>query len=46
MAWLPCPFLGADVEFTDERPRHVAEDHPDLLPKCESLIREALTDPD
>ena len=33
MASFPCPYLGGDVELTDERERHIAERHPDLLPE-------------
>ena len=43
---LPCPYLGADVEFNVERERHIAEGHPDLLPKHRERIAETLADPD
>ena len=43
---LPCPYLGADVEWTEERQRHVAIRHPDLLPAHQGKIAETLADPD
>jgi len=42
----PCPYLDADVELSDERERHIAERHPDLLPEHRPRIAEALADPD
>jgi hypothetical protein len=33
----PCPYLGGDVELSDEREAHIARNHPDLLP--EHLVR-------
>ncbi len=32
MSGLPCPYLKGNVELTEERERHIAERHPDLLP--------------
>ncbi len=46
MSHLPCPFLGAEVEITEERERHIAEHHPDLLPEHRGRIAETLADPD
>jgi|SRR3990172_4355972 len=43
---LPCPYLGADVEWTEERQRHVGERHPDLLPVHQGKIAETLANPD
>ena len=43
---LPCPYLGADVEWTEERRLHVAKRHPDLLPAHEEKIAETLASPD
>jgi hypothetical protein len=34
------------VELTDERERHIAERHPDLLPEHLDRIEETLADPD
>jgi hypothetical protein len=34
------------VELTDERERHIAERHPDLLPALRAHIADTLTDPD
>jgi hypothetical protein len=42
----PCPYLKGEVELTDERERHIAERHPDLLPEHEKWIAEALAQPD
>ena len=41
-----CPYLNSDVELTLEREHHIAENHPDLLPKHRSGIAETLNDPD
>ena len=43
---LPCPQLGAEVELTPERERHVAEQHPDLLPAHRDRIGATLAAPD
>ncbi len=32
MALLPCPYLQGEVELTNEREEHIAEQHPDILP--------------
>ncbi len=42
----PCPHLKGEVELTKERERHIAERHPDLLPKYRDCIAETLTQPD
>jgi len=41
-----CPYLHAEVALTEERERHIAEHHPDLLPEHRHLIPETLVDPD
>jgi hypothetical protein len=41
-----CPYLRAEVELTDERERHIAERHPDLLPEHRDRVVETLADPD
>jgi hypothetical protein len=46
MAWLDCPYLHAEVELTDERERHIARQHPDLLPAYRQSIIDTLKDPD
>jgi hypothetical protein len=46
MAFLLCPFLGADVELSDERERHIRSHHPDLLPRCRERMIETVADPD
>lgn len=46
MARLPCPYLQGEVEWTVERERHVAEQHPDLLPEHRDRVGQTLLDPD
>ena len=42
----PCPYLDAEVELTEERERHIAEQHPDLLPEHRERIPATLAAPD
>jgi hypothetical protein len=42
----PCPYLAGEVDLTEERERHIAERHPDLLPEHRRRIAETLADPD
>jgi hypothetical protein len=42
----PCPYLGGNVELSDEREAHITERHPDLLPVYRDLIRDTLAKPD
>jgi hypothetical protein len=46
MTRFPCLYLGAEVELSDERERHIAEQHPDLLPDHKGRIGDTLADPD
>lgn len=46
MPLLPCPYIGTDVELTEEREQHIAERHPDLIPEHRELIARTLADPD
>ena len=46
MTHFACPYLGASVELTDERERHIAERHPDLLPEHRHCIADTLAQPD
>lgn len=41
-----CPFLNGEVELTEERERHIAWNHPELLPAHKDRIAETLADPD
>ncbi|MDE2785041.1 MAG: hypothetical protein OXL37_00105 [Chloroflexota bacterium] len=41
-----CPFLGGLVELNDERERHIAEKHSQLLPNRPDHIATTLADPD
>ena len=41
-----CPYLQAEVELSDERERHIAGRHPDLLPDHRACLAETLIDPD
>jgi hypothetical protein len=33
MATFACPYLGGEVQLTEEREKHIADNHPDLLPE-------------
>lgn len=46
MAWLPCPYLGIDVELTDERVRHIRRRHNDVLTGPGNIIATTLAEPD
>jgi hypothetical protein len=46
MTQFACPYLHGVVELTDERERHIAERHPDLLPEHRERIADTLTNPD
>ncbi|HEY9762963.1 MAG TPA: PBECR2 nuclease fold domain-containing protein [Trichocoleus sp.] len=41
-----CPYLGKEVELTDEREQHIAIAHPGTLPDYLKQLEEALADPD
>jgi hypothetical protein len=40
-----CPYLAGEVEFTEEREKHVGDRHPELLPKVRDRIRMTLAEP-
>jgi len=46
MSRFPCPYLKAEVELTPERERHIAERHPDLLPRYRDEVVGTLAAPD
>ncbi len=46
MTRFPCPYLGGEVELTDEREQHIAQNHPDLLPEHSERVADTLADPD
>ena len=46
MAYFFSPYLDSDVELTDERAYHIANRHPDLLPKHRQFIADTLVNPD
>ncbi len=46
MERFPCPHLRGPVELSEERERHVAERHPELLPEGRHRIAETLADPE
>ncbi len=46
MTTFPCPYLGGEVELSDERERHIAETHPELLPEHKDQIGDTLLNPD
>lgn len=41
-----CPYLTSEVELTEERERHIAERHPELLPEYRNRIGETLVAPE
>ena len=43
---LACRYLNHDVEWTEERERHIAQRHPELLPAHLDLLRQTVADPD
>ena len=46
MVKLPCPYLNAYVELTEERETHIRDKHPDLLPVHQDSLAQTLADPD
>ncbi|MBF0228738.1 MAG: hypothetical protein HQK63_03990 [Desulfamplus sp.] len=44
--YFPCPYLKADVEFTEERENHISVNHPDLLPEYRQSIADTLASPE
>ncbi|HEY5867058.1 MAG TPA: hypothetical protein VI542_16165 [Candidatus Tectomicrobia bacterium] len=40
-----CPYVQTEVELTEERERHIAERHPDLLLEHRTRIADTLADP-
>jgi hypothetical protein len=46
MNYFQCPYLSKVVELSDERKKHIGENHPDLLPEYEDRIPLVLRDPD
>jgi hypothetical protein len=46
MTRLPCPYLEGEVELTDQRAQHIAENHPDLFPEYRDYIADTLANPD
>jgi hypothetical protein len=46
LASFSCPYLKGNADLSAERERHIAENHPDLLPEHRDLIAATLADPD
>jgi hypothetical protein len=44
--WFECPYLGGEVELTDEREVHILTRHPDVLPDNIDRISETLSQPE
>jgi len=42
----PCPYLGGDVELTDEREAHIAQKHERVFAEGDALIARVLATPD
>ena len=41
-----CPHLRGEVELSEERERHIAANHPDLLPEHRESMIQTVADPD
>jgi hypothetical protein len=41
-----CPYLGGEVELSEEREQHISETHPGMLPEYVEQLSETLADPD
>ena len=41
-----CPYVGGDVELTDEREAHILARHAELLPARVDRLAETLREPD
>jgi|YNPNPStandDraft_1061719.scaffolds.fasta_scaffold47678_2 hypothetical protein len=46
MRVFPCSYLKGNVELSDEREVHIAQNHPDLLPAYLEQIGKTLAEPD
>ena len=46
MSKFDCPYLKGNVELTEERERHIAQRHPDLLSEYRGQMAETLAQPD
>jgi hypothetical protein len=46
MSHYPCPYLKSEVELSEDRERHIAARHPDLLPEHRERIAQTLAQPD
>lgn len=41
-----CPYLGAQVELTDEREAHIRRLHPEVLTPARNLLADTMAEPD
>jgi hypothetical protein len=46
MKLFPCPYLGSEVELTDERAQHIIKTHPGTLPDYINEMAATLANPD
>jgi hypothetical protein len=46
MRTFKCPYLDGEVELSDEREMHIADNHPDLLPEFFAQVGLTLATPD
>ena len=46
MSLFPCPYLHGEVDLTEERAKHITENHPDFLPEHLDKVSLVLSDPD
>ncbi len=44
--YIKCPYLDSEVEFNDEREKHITDQHPDILPQYRDKIIETVKTPD
>src|SRR5437879_1909759 len=44
--FVACPYLGREVELTDERAEHIRKTHPEMAADLEIRVRSALTQPE
>jgi len=42
----PCPYLGAEVELSEERERHIVSRHPEIMTQLGNRVAEVLAAPD
>ncbi len=46
MKYINCPYLGGEVELSEERECHIQQQHPDLLPLYSEQLVTTIKEPD